>query len=94
MTKLSLNETMGEKIYFKAAWLKPGKTSYVIERTTPHQTDTEIEKDKLVDLLTVLDGRDSPQLKIYENNRDLENRRVYVHQMLTNFRIEDIPKCK
>ena len=39
----------------------------------------EEDSKSLFDLIQVLDGRDSPSLKILENNRNMNDRNFYVH---------------
>lgn len=99
MSQLSIKMNPNEQIYFHVAWLKPGRTSYVIEQTS---LETEVhpalktaqgdEAQPLYDLMQILDGRDSPKLKFLDNNHNMSDRKFYVHQMLTGFRSEQVPK--
>ena len=86
MSHLTLEVKPPERIYFHAAWLKPGRNTYVIEQmkfeTEVHSTlkDPQSQTSKpLFDLIEMLDGRDSPNLKLLENNRDISDRNFYVH---------------
>jgi len=64
-----------QKVYFHAAFLKPGRTSYVVERQEFGNLETDAEQNERVfNILEALQGKTS-KLKLVHNKK----REFHVH---------------